>query len=73
MRTTRELPGAFVADIVEFDALERGVHGGGERGAGEALEAREEEEVLARGQRLLGEVMLRTHPLHSTQHVFAIH
>ena len=50
-RTAGELASALVGDVEEVDAPERGVHGGGEAGAGEALEARVEAEVLARCQR----------------------
>ena len=69
-RTAGELASALVGDVEEVDAPERGVHGGGEAGAGEALEARVEAEVLARCQRLPQQVMLRAHPLHSTERVW---
>ena len=65
MCTARELPGAFVADVVEVDALECGVHGGDERGAGKTFEARVEEEVLTRSERLPEQVILRAHSLQS--------
>ena len=68
--TAGELAGALVGDVEEADAPERAVHGGSEAGAGEALETRVEAEMLARCQCLPQQVMLRAHPLHSTERVW---
>lgn len=62
-RTARELPGAFVRHVIKVHVLEGGVHGGGEGGTSEALETRVEEEVLAGGQGLPQQVVLRADTL----------